>query len=129
MRVKLKIWSFAIAGIALAFSAWMVLDDFVGLPPGSLTSTRVFVTKRRILQFAHSQNRLPDSLSELPLMTGYDNSLQDEWGRAITYDVTPTGVVTLSSLGRDDKIGGAGKDEDLNSSFSSHDSQGRWADW
>jgi Type II secretion system (T2SS), protein G len=117
-----------IAGIAFGVFAWMELDDFIGIPPRVLTATRMWVVKRRILQYAHSHNQLPHSLSELPIMQGYDNDVEDEWGRMIAYLVSPSGLVTLTSLGRDRKQGGTGKDADMVATFPSRDGQGNWSD-
>jgi hypothetical protein len=117
-----------IMAIAILVLAWMALDDLVGIPPGALTASRIILTKRRILQYAQSHNELPHSLSELPILPGYDNEVIDEWGREIAYEVSPSGLVTLTSLGRDGKIGGSGRDQDTATTFPSHDEQGRWSD-
>ena len=106
-----------IAAIAILVLAWLALDDFIGFPPGSVTISTMEFTERRILQFAKSHNQLPHSLSDLPIMPGYDNSVSDEWGRVIKYEVSPSGDVTLTSLGRDGKVGGSGKDADMVISF------------
>ncbi len=92
------------------------------------TETTMWVIKRRILRFAQSHNKLPQSLSELPNMTGYDNSVSDQWGRAITYEVSSSGLVTLTSLGRDGKVDGSGKGGDIVATFPSHDTKGGWSD-
>jgi hypothetical protein len=125
---RLVIVCFVVAGVAVSVLAWLALDDFVGIPPRALTATRMWGVKRRILQFAHSHNQLPYALSDLPIMTGYDNSVSDEWGRLIAYKVSSSGSVTLTSLGRDGKIGGSGKDADMVATFPSQDVQGRWSD-
>jgi len=125
---RLVIIIIVIAGIAFGVFAWMELDDFIGIPPRVLTATRMWVVKRRILQYAHSHNQLPRSLSELPIMQGYDNDVEDEWGRMITYEVSPSGLVTLTSLGRDGKRGGTGKDADMVATFPSRAGQGNWSD-
>jgi len=117
-----------IAGIAGGVFAFMALDDFIGIPPRALTATRMWGIKRRVLQYAHSHNQLPHGLSDLPVMAGYDNSIYDEWGRAFSYEILPAGDVRLTSLGRDGKIGGSGKDADFVATFPSHDAQGRWSD-
>jgi hypothetical protein len=125
---RLVIVCLVVAGIAVSVLAWLALDDLGWIPPRDLTATRKWVIKRRILQFAQSHNQLPYSLSDLPIMTGYDNSVTDEWGRVIAYEVSSSGLVTLTSLGRDGKIGGSGKDADMVATFLSHDVQGRWSD-
>ena len=107
-----------ILGVAILVLAWLALDDFIGLPPGSVTITRISLTHRRIVQFVRSHKQLPHSLSDLPIVSGYDNSVIDEWGRMIMYEASPSGDITLTSLGRDGKVGGSGKDKDLIDSFS-----------
>jgi len=116
-----------IAGVYALVLGGMALDDFVGFPPGSATANTMLSTKGRILEFAQSHDQLPHSLSDLPARQGYDNSIVDEWGRRIAYEVSPSGLVTLTSLGRDGKRGGTGKDTDLVLTFPSHDLQGRWS--
>jgi hypothetical protein len=125
---RLLIVCSVIVGIAILVLAWRALDDLIGIPPRGVTWSRMWLTKRRILQYALSHNQLPRSLSDLPIMPGYDNSVDDEWGRPITYEVSPSGVVTLTSLGRDGKVGGSGEDADMIATFPSHDAQGRWSD-
>ncbi len=118
----------SIAGIAVVVFALMALDDFIGVPSRAITGTRMWVVKRRILQYAHSHNQLPSTLSVLPVMDGYDNGVRDEWGRIFIYEVSPSGDVRLTSFGRDGKVGGSGKDADMIAVFPSHDAHGSWSD-
>jgi hypothetical protein len=98
------------------------------IPPRSLTATRMMVIKRRVMQYAHAHSELPHSMTGLPVMQGYDNSIRDGWGRDITLEVSSSGIVTLRSLGRDGVVGGSGEDADMIASFPAHDSQGGWSD-
>lgn len=98
------------------------------IPPTSLTETRMFVTKRRILQYAHTHDQLPPDLAALPPMTGYDTSVTDGWSRTLSYQTNTTGTVTLESLGRDGIIGGSGADADIIRSFPIRDARGAWSD-
>jgi hypothetical protein len=98
------------------------------IPPTALTETRMFVTKRRILQYARAQNQLPTDLISLPPMSGYDTSVTDGWGRRLSYQTNSTGIVTLQSLGRDGVAGGSGDDADIVHSFPARDTQGTWSD-
>ena len=118
----------SIAVIAVGIFAWMALDDFIGLPPRAYTHSGMLLTSRRILRYAHSHNQLPRTLSDLPVMDGYDNSFGDEWGRIYIYEVLPSGDVRLTSLGRDGKVGGSGKDADMVLIFPPHDARGNWSD-
>jgi hypothetical protein len=125
---RLLIASLIIIGIVVAVAAWRMLDDFIGIPPQALTYTRMFVTKTRILEYAHSNGQLPPNLSVLPLHPEKDCSVVDEWGRNIIYEVDSSGTVTLKSFGRDGKAGGAGVDADIICGFHSRDGQGKWSD-
>jgi hypothetical protein len=98
------------------------------IPPTSLTETRMLVTKRRILQYAHTHDQLPSDLSSLPPMPGYDTSVTDGWGRSLSYQTNTTGIVTLESLGRDGILGGSGADADIIHSFPIRDARGAWSD-
>jgi len=98
------------------------------VPPKALTETRMFVTKRRILQYAHTHDQLPPDLASLPPMPGYDTSITDGWGRTFIYQTNTTGIVTLESLGRDGIVGGSGADADIIHAFPTRDSHGAWSD-
>src|SRR5437867_4191481 len=74
------------------------------VPPRSLTAGRMFVTKRRIIQYARQHDHLPTNLSELPPMPGYDTATTDAWGRPIDFSFDASGVGTLRSLGADKRI-------------------------
>lgn len=112
--------------MALVFvGGWLLIDV---IPPRSLTSGRMCMTKRRIMQFAHQHNRLPATLAELPAMPGYDTETVDAWKRPLDYTIDESGVVTLRSLGADRQPGGKGDDRDLTGVFESRDAQGHWQD-
>jgi hypothetical protein len=120
------VWACAVvyAGIWV----FRALDDFIGIPPQALTYTRMVVTKARILEYAQAHDHLPPDLSVLPPHPEKDCSVEDEWRRKIIYEVDSSGTVTLKSLGRDGKVGGAGVGADIICGFHSHDAQGKWSD-
>ena len=103
------------------------------VPPRSLTSGRMFLTKRRIIQFARQHNKLPSTLAELPAMPGYDTETNDAWKRPLDYSFDDSGIVTLRSLGADKRPGGDGDNRDMTGVFISRDAQGNWqeelAEW
>lgn len=103
------------------------------VPPRGLTATRLAVTKRRILQYAHLHNKLPLTLAELPTKPGYDNETTDAWQRPLDYRSDESGAVTLRSLGADKLPGGEGDKRDMTGVFLSRDAQNRWqedlAEW
>jgi hypothetical protein len=87
------------------------------IPPLDLTMTRMALTEIRIKTYWKANGRLPESLSQLPIREGYDNSTMDGWARPIKYDVSGATTVTLSSLGADGRPGGAGENKDIIVSF------------
>jgi len=103
------------------------------IPPRSLTATRMFGTKQRILLFAQQHNQLPANLWELPPRPGYDTETEDAWGRPLDYSFDASGVVTLRSLGADKRAGGDGDNRDMVGIFAARDAHGHWCnescDW
>ncbi|MDR1282624.1 MAG: type II secretion system protein GspG [Opitutaceae bacterium] len=97
------------------------------VPPGALTETRMHRLKIRLLDYARFHNRQPASLDELPPDDEhYGESGYDAWKRPITFRISPEGIVTLQSPGRDGKAGGTGKDADITRSFRLRDARGQW---
>jgi hypothetical protein len=97
-------------------------------PPRALTAGRMFITKFRILEYAHAHNALPPDLTGLPAMpANYDASTRDEWGRPFDYSFDTSGTVTLRSLGADSAPGGEGDNADMTGVFAAHDANGGWA--
>ena len=88
----------------------------------------MFVTKRRIIQFARQHNQLPPTLEGLPAMPGYDTETFDAWKRPLDYSFDSSGVITLHSLGADKRPGGEGEDRDMTGVFAGKDAQGNWQD-
>jgi hypothetical protein len=88
----------------------------------------MFITKRRILQFAHQHNKLPSALTELPQMPDHDTKTTDAWKRPFDYSFDSFGIVTLQSLGADKRPGGDGDNRDMIGIFPSRDAQGNWQD-
>jgi hypothetical protein len=119
-----KTFKVLVSAFILLLLAYFFLVDWI--PPRSLTAGRMFVTKRRILQFARQNNKLPATLAELPAMPGYDTETTDAWNRPFDYVSDDTGTVTLRSLGADKRLGGDADDRDMIGVFVSHDAQGRW---
>jgi len=110
--------------VLAGFFLFSQLIDFI--PPKSLTVTRMWVTKRRIIQFVQHENRLPNDLSELLPMPGYNTQTRDAWGRPLVYKILPTGEVLLESYGKDGVAGGTGDDADLTGIFAAKTPQGDW---
>jgi hypothetical protein len=102
-------------------------------PPRAITVTRMFLTKRRIIQYAQQHNHLPANLSELPPMPNYDTSINDAWGHPLDYSFDASGVVTLRSPGTANWLGGDGDNRAITGKFVTRDPQGHWqnelAEW
>ena len=123
MRGTAKIAIFVL--MALLVLALLVVDE---VPSRSVTHGRMSVTKRRILQYARQHDHLPENLSELPPMPGYDTAIVDAWGQPLYYSCDLSGVVTLKSLGSDKCKGGVENARDMIGVFSSRDPEGHWQD-
>ena len=115
----------AILAIAVALLTFSAID---WIPPRILTINRMIGLQTRVLQYAQKHGELPKSLTVLPPRNGFDNSLQDAWGRDITYEVSASGMVTFRSLGRDGAAGGLGENADIIRSYWAYDAQGGWND-
>ncbi len=81
--------------------------------PRDLTITSITACKHRIHLFAKAENRLPDSLEELPTRHGYLDSTDDGWGKPLLYQVSSDGTLSIRSLGADFQEGGIGNNQDL----------------
>jgi hypothetical protein len=84
--------------------------------------------KRRILRFAHENNRLPYSFDELPLIPNLSNKTTDWWGNPIQYKVNAEGIVYLKSSGGN--VWGRNPREGLpiTRSFPANKPTGEWSD-
>ncbi|MFZ2642307.1 MAG: type II secretion system protein GspG [Verrucomicrobiia bacterium] len=98
------------------------------IPPTSQTADAIHMCKRRIQRYAIEHNALPSALIETKEIEGYDNSIKDAWGRPIIYGVDTNGLVTLASLGKDNKPGGTGDGADMIGVYPSRQPSGRWSD-
>ena len=123
LSLKTRLACYALIVVAMGFLLSQLIDF---IPPKSLTVGRMWVTKRRIIQFVQHENRLPNDLSELLPMPGYDTQTRDAWGRPLVYKILPTGEVLLESYGRDGVAGGTGDDADLTGIFATKTPQGDW---
>jgi hypothetical protein len=97
-------------------------------PREAITRARMFVCKRRILQYASTHGQLPSSLSQIPVIPGKDNSTDDAYGRPLGYSVQTNGLVVLTSLGRDGVPGGHARDADIYARFPARKPNGDWSD-
>jgi hypothetical protein len=120
--------------VALGFLAAFVIPAgmalwlfFAPISKHDLTVGNMLVTRRRILEFAWKNGRLPKSLAELPPMPpGYDPATVDGWGRGFDYETDAKGVVTLQSLGADNAPGGSGENTDIKGVFPARSGEKVW---
>jgi len=109
-----------------AFNGRVILMLSVDVvPPASRTYTAIHMCKRRIQRYALEHNALPSALSETKEIEGCDNSIKDAWGRPLIYRADTNGLVTLESLGKNNKPGGTGNDADMVGVYSSRQPNGR----
>jgi len=87
------------------------------ITPVELTHTSIMATFVRMDIYAKTNRAIPLSLNILPQREGYDDSTTDGWGRPLIYSLTKEGLLTLTSMGKDGKPGGAGEDADISVSF------------
>lgn len=98
------------------------------IPPRSRTYSAINMCKRRIQRYAIEHNALPSSLSETKIIQGYDESISDAWGFPIIYSVDTSGVVTLTSFGKDHQPGGDGDNADIVGIYQSRQPNGKWSE-
>jgi hypothetical protein len=117
--MKLRLGIVIIVIGLMLFSFFFLVDR---ASPYQLTQTTMTVLQyQRFPAFLEANHSFPKSLGELPERKGYDNSIQDGWGRDIEYTKTPNGTVILRSLGKDGKIGGLGENADIIVTFKGED--------
>ena len=125
MKIRRSIWIALIATVALVAIAMLFVDV---IPPHSITNNTMQICKRRILRYAKTHNRLPDSLSQTAEIPGFHNTIKDGWGNVIIYRIDQNGDVTLTSLGKDNKVGGSNDDADMSGIFPAKKIDGSWSD-
>ena len=96
------------------------------ISPESETYTSVTLIRNAINEFVAAYGRAPVDLQELARFNPSVTTWKDGWRNPLIYRVDNSGVASLSSLGRDNRPGGAGQDADLLWSFALKDSVGKW---
>lgn len=122
--MKMKRIIGVIVGIVVVFGVLGLLVH--GIPPTSLTVTRMEMIKRRILQHASAHGSLPADLVDLPIMERHDNSVEDGWRNPITLQVE-SNTISLVSFGKDGKPGGQGQAADIICRFPAKQPDGSWS--
>jgi hypothetical protein len=110
-----------------AFAVVMVLFGLLvkGLmiPTGTVTRGRMITIKHVIKQYEKEHGKLPENLDGFRNFNKNCDITKDEWDRQIIYDANSQGSITLTSLGRDGKPGGKGKNCDIVFHFKTGDSK------
>ena len=122
---SIGLFAFGIVGYSL-LTIW-VKADFGEFTPDSSTTTTMYVLKRRILHFAKENNKLPNTIDELPEIEGFDNRDTDGWGWKIKMKIDGS-EVSLISYGKDNLPGGGAANLDLIAIFEAKKKSGEWAD-
>jgi len=106
------------------------------ITPHETTMTAIGETVNRIHLFTKVNGTLPNSLRDLPRRAGYTNRTTDHWGTELVYTIHEDGAITLSSLGRDETVGGSGDALDFEGVYNSADGKveifagsDRWIAW
>jgi hypothetical protein len=86
------------------------------IPSEDMTKTRQMILEVRIRDYYEQKGVMPSALQDLTRIEGKDNSIIDGWGKEMLY-LTNRKFVLLRSYGRDGKIGGEGKDADMEIKF------------
>ena len=103
----------AILWVAIAL-AIVVMFSLVGtIPPHSMTVGAMTETYARINLYLDKNGHLPPDLTGLPVRKTHINRTTDGWGNQLLYSINQDQTVTLTSLGRDERPGGAGDDVDI----------------
>ena len=99
---------------AVFLFALAIVASFVEtIPPQDMSRTAMIETLIRFQMYVSERRDYPKDLSSLPKRKGHGNRITDGWGHPLLYDVDQTGVVSLTSLGRDGKVGGSGENADI----------------
>ncbi len=107
------------------FAIALLLQGCHVITPVEMTHTAIGETFYRIHLFMQKEGMVPKSLDVLSLREGYGNRTTDGWGRELQYTISPNGVLSLKSLGRDGEIGGAEEDADISRSYRTIDETGK----
>ena len=91
--------------IGMMFAGCHVVSD------RDMTATAITETSVRIGLYVQANGKLPPALAVIPVRQNYTNRTTDGWKRPLIYRVEGDSF-TLSSLGRDGIVGGAGDDAD-----------------
>jgi hypothetical protein len=111
------IYSIILFSILLSFNLCTCIYGGEIIPPRNLTITGIGSTRYRIVEYYKTHNKIPDTLTQLPLLPDRNCSIKDGWDREIGYNHNEKNVITIWSLGKDGLPGGDNEDTDIIESF------------
>lgn len=117
--------------IIFVFLLFLFADRFLiqKISPRDLTYGNIYSTKRRIINFAKQNNRLPLTLAELPAIPSqYHTDTNDAWNYPLKYSFDSSGIISIQSFGADNLPGGEDDNRDMVGIFESRDAVGKWQD-
>lgn len=120
-----RVMRVAMAVLLIVVGFWLIATSLATvITPPEMTQTAIGESFYRIYLYANANQKLPETLDDLPNRSGYGNRITDGWGNRLNYEISDDGIITLSSLGADQKPGGIGDDADISRSYRSVDEQG-----
>lgn len=96
------------------------------ISPEDRTYTSVVRLRTAINSFVAANGRAPLNLGELARYEPAVSTLKDGWNNPLVYQLESFGVASITSLGKDNKPGGSGRNADSVWSFALKDQSGNW---
>ncbi|MFZ1325460.1 MAG: type II secretion system protein GspG [Candidatus Contendobacter sp.] len=117
MKIEMRLSAISVIGA-------VVLLSCTAMTPTDVTYTAILETIYRIHLYTKLNGVLPTSIDVLPIQKNHINRTVDGWQRPLNYELTPDGLISLKSLGRDGLQGGDGEDKDIIAHCSGKDEMG-----
>jgi hypothetical protein len=86
------------------------------ITPVEMTRASIGETFYRVYLYGKANHKIPYSFNVLPIRDGYGNCTTDGWNRGLILEIKDDKVMTLTSYGKDGKLGGEGEDSDISES-------------
>lgn len=114
-------------GVAFCFFYAIALSQDK-ITPEEETRAVIAETFHRIDLYSREHKTIPPSLDVLPRLNGHMNQTVDAWNRPLKYSIAAdTGIMTLTSFGKDGIPGGSGENTDISESYyATHESGTLW---
>lgn len=96
------------------------------ISPEDRTYTSVSLLRTAMNSFVAANGRAPSNLEELARYEPAVSTWKDGWNNPLVYQVESSGVASITSLGKDKRLGGSGRNADSVWSFALKDQSGNW---